>query len=73
MSFRKRQEFIHFKTTGIMLPHFTWTEYLLTVAALVIVYYVIVGITFFRQELKSFFNSKNKLWQRADKPPPAGQ
>ncbi|MCF2496766.1 hypothetical protein [Dyadobacter chenhuakuii] len=56
-----------------MLPHFTWTEYLLTVAALVTVYYVIVGITFFRQELKSFFNSKNKLWQRADKPPPAGQ
>ncbi|MCF0059858.1 hypothetical protein MUK70_11470 [Dyadobacter chenwenxiniae] len=54
-----------------MLPHFTWTEYLLTLASLVTVYYAIVGIAFYRHELKSFFSSQNKLWQRADKPPPS--
>lgn len=69
---RKARAFIHFKTARLMLPHFTWTDYSLAVAVIGIVYYLIVGALFYRQEIKTFFSSQNKLWQRAEKPPPSG-
>jgi hypothetical protein len=68
---KKAKQLSTSKQQDVMLPNFTWTEYLLTVAALATVYYVIVGVAFYRQELKSFFSSQNKLWQRAEKPPPS--
>ncbi|WP_176885115.1 hypothetical protein [Dyadobacter soli] len=55
-----------------MLPHFTWTDYFLAVAVIATVYYGIVGALFYRHEIKTFFSSQNKLWQRAGKPPPSG-
>lgn len=55
-----------------MLPHFNWTDYFLAVAVIANGYYVIVGTLFYRQEIKTFFSSQNKFWQRAEKPPPSG-
>lgn len=69
---RKAKAIIHFKTARLMLPHFTWTDYFLSVAVIATVYYVIVGALFYRQEIKTFFSSQNKFWQRAEKPPPSG-
>jgi len=55
-----------------MLSHFTWTDYFLVVTVIATVYYMIVGALFYRQEIKTFFSSQNKFWQRAEKPPPSG-
>lgn len=58
---RKARAFIHFKTARLMLPHFTWTDYSLAVAVIGIVYYLIVGALFYRQEIKTFSARKTSF------------
>ncbi len=43
-----------------MLHFFTWQQFIYTAAVLVVIYYVTVGLLFFRQELQHYLSGKRK-------------
>jgi hypothetical protein len=44
-----------------MLNNFSWTDYFSVVVLLLLVYYVIVGVTFYLQEIKDLLSGKTRL------------
>ncbi|KAA0993409.1 hypothetical protein [Dyadobacter aurulentus] len=53
-----------------METHLSWTGYFLSVGAAVAIYYVIIGIRYYRQDIRALHNSKSRFWERPEKPPP---
>ncbi|MCE7070919.1 hypothetical protein LZG74_11435 [Dyadobacter sp. CY327] len=53
-----------------MATHLSWTGYFFAVGAAVAIYYVIIGIRYYRQDIKALLNSKSRFWDRPEKPPP---
>lgn len=56
-----------------MATHLSWTGYFLAVGAAVAIYYVIIGIRYYRQDIKALLNSKSRFWDRPEKPPPVSK
>ena len=56
-----------------MATHLSWTGYFLAVGAAVAIYYVIIGIRYYRQDIKAHLNSKSRFWDRPEKPPPVSK
>nr|WP_295922240.1 hypothetical protein [uncultured Dyadobacter sp.] len=52
-----------------MATHLSWTGYFLAVGAAVAIYYLIIGIRYYRQDIKTLLNSKSRFWDRPEKPP----
>ena len=43
-----------------MLSNVSWSEYVAVIVVLAIVYYLVIGIKYFREEIKALFNGKLK-------------
>ncbi|TLU96995.1 hypothetical protein [Dyadobacter luticola] len=56
-----------------MATHLSRTGYFLAVGAAVAIYYVIIGIRYYRQDIKALLNSKSRFWDRREKPPPVSK
>lgn len=53
-----------------MATHFSWTGYFLVVGAAVTIYYVIIGIRYYRQDIKALLQSRSGMSDKPKKPPP---
>lgn len=56
-----------------MATHLSWTGYFLAVGAAVAIYFVIIGIRYYRQDIRALLNSKSRFLERPEKPPPVSQ
>lgn len=56
-----------------MLKHISWSDYLLAVIVLLIIYYIFIGVKYFSCEIKALLSGKRKLAFKAALPTDSGQ
>jgi hypothetical protein len=56
-----------------MLNHYSWTSYLEAVVLLLVIYYLFIGIRFYRDDIRAFFSQRNSTVPEVLPEPPVNE